>query len=518
MPYRFIASLALGVAGLATAVASSAYGQGWTTNGVSILTPSGQRYVIAGVNWYGFETRNSVAHGMWTKDYKAILNLMKVNGVNVVRLPFSNEMWESNPKPGANTISACADCKGKRARDIMALIVNYAGSIGLHVVLVNHRSNAGNSAQESGLWYTSSYPESAWIRDWLSIQEWAHGIPQTLGAPDTLVVNPTASDGFPTIMGFDLRNEPHTPSRKKYLDAATWGTGDGISPSVNPNPNAFAPACVATSTCRDWRLAAQRAGNRILGEALSRGWSYPLLFVEGISQTPTASGTPANGPYDFYWWGGNLLGVNGNAGNAGAPIVFNAGGTATSLGPPVANQLVYSAHDYGPSLFQQPWFNANTCYRTGCSSSSLADVWNRFWAHVNVLGGINPQWPGHASFPWGNTGHAAYNRAPLWVGEFGTGNDVDDLDSTGPGSQGQWFTAMVNFIQSSLQLSAQNDSGIAVQDLQWTYWAFNGNDEYGVATNDWSALANPRKEYTFLCGIQQVSVPQCGSTGPLPPP
>jgi hypothetical protein len=39
----------------------------------------------------------------------------------------------------------------------MAMIVNYAGSIGLHVILDNHRSTAGNSAQESGLWYTSAY-------------------------------------------------------------------------------------------------------------------------------------------------------------------------------------------------------------------------------------------------------------------------------------------------------------------------------------------------------------------------
>jgi endoglucanase len=509
-----LSALCIAAAGFVSPVA----GQGWTTNGTSILTPSGQRYVIAGVNWYGFETRNSVAHGMWTKDYKFILDLIKANGANVIRLPFSNEMWGSNPKPGANTISACSECKGKRARDIMALIVNYAGSIGLHIVLVNHRSNGGNSAQENGLWYTSSYPESIWIRDWLSIQEWTHGIPQTLGAPDTVIVNPIASDGFPTVIGFDLRNEPHTPARKKYLDAATWGTGDGISPSVNPNPNAFAPGCVATSTCKDWRLAAQRAGNRILGQALSRGWSYPLIFVEGVSQTPTASGTPANGPYDFYWWGGNLLGINGNAGNAGAPIVLNAGGDASSLGPPVVNQLVYSAHDYGPNLFKQPWFNSATCYASGCSPSSLADVWNKNWAHVNVAGGINPQWPGHASFPWGNTGHAAYDRAPMWVGEFGTGNTAADLDSTGAGSQGQWFTALVNFIQSSYQLTAQNDSGIPVQDLQWTYWAFNGNDSYGIVTNDWSGLANPRKEYTFLCAIQQVAVAQCGSTGALPAP
>ena len=58
-----------------------------------------------------------------------------------------------------------------------------------HKHQINHRSNAGSSAQESGLWYTAAYPEQAWIRDWVSVQEWLHGIQQTLGAPDTITVN-----------------------------------------------------------------------------------------------------------------------------------------------------------------------------------------------------------------------------------------------------------------------------------------------------------------------------------------
>jgi endoglucanase len=145
-------------------------------------------------------------------------------------------------------------------------------------------------------------------------------------------------------------------------------------------------------------------------------------------------------------------------------------------------------------------------------------VWRKFWAHVNLPGGIAPQWPGHASFPWGSTGHTAYTQAPLWVGEFGTGNTAADLDTTGAGSQGQWFTAMVNFIGSSYQLTSQNDSGVPVTDLHWTYWSVNGNDAYAILTNDWSGLANPRKELTFLCSIQQVPVAQCGSTGALPAP
>ena len=55
-------------------------------------------------------------------------------------------MWDTDPTPAPNSISACPTCKGKHSRDILALIINDAGSIGLHVILDNHRSAAGNSA------------------------------------------------------------------------------------------------------------------------------------------------------------------------------------------------------------------------------------------------------------------------------------------------------------------------------------------------------------------------------------
>src|SRR5438270_32003 len=119
---------------------------GWSTSGTQILTPAGAQYVITGVNWYGFETTANTAHGMYAKNYTTILDTIKSSGYNTVRLPFSNYMWEANPTPGANQISACPNCKGKHSRDDMALILNYAGSIGLHVILDNHRSEAGNSA------------------------------------------------------------------------------------------------------------------------------------------------------------------------------------------------------------------------------------------------------------------------------------------------------------------------------------------------------------------------------------
>src|SRR5215469_14684148 len=187
---------------------------GWSTSGTKILDPGGGNFTISGINWYGFETRGAVAHGLYNQDYTTIVNSIKQYGFNTIRIPCSNQMWQKNPVPAPNTISACNACKGKRARDILALIVNYAGSRGLHVILDNHRSEGGNSAEANGLWYvvsgSNNFPESAWIADWLSVQEWTHGFPQSL---DTIPVTYLASDRFPTVLGFDLRNEPHTPSR-----------------------------------------------------------------------------------------------------------------------------------------------------------------------------------------------------------------------------------------------------------------------------------------------------------------
>jgi endoglucanase len=513
-------------AGAAAAVVlagGAARAAGWSTSGTRILDPAGAEFLVSGINWYGFETRDGVAHGLYSKDYRYILGEIKQFGFNTVRLPFSNSMWETNPRPGRSKISACPDCAGRGARDILALIVSYAGSIGLHVILDNHRSTEGNSAEDSGLWYTPGFPESAWIRDWTSIQQWMHGIPQSLGAPDTITTAFLASDGFPTVIGFDLRNEPHSPSTRTspmYLSGATWGTGDGLNPALNPNPNPFAPACVANSTCRDWRLAAERAADTVFGAAAAIGWDLPLVFVEGIGLYPTTTGTPAAGPYDGTWWGANLLGVNGNGSNPGAPVVLNAGGTASSLGAAVTDKLVYSAHDYGPTVAKQDWFKTNTCYRSGCTGTSLADTWKKFWAYIN-LGQVNPIWPGHDAYPWGNTGHLGYAIAPIYIGEFGTGNASGDLTSAVRGSQGQWFTDLVNFIASSRNPTQTNAAGLAVTSLSFSNWSLNTEDSMALLGTNYDNLVNPAKVFTYLCAIEAgplTGAAQCGSTGALPNP
>jgi endoglucanase len=198
----------------------------------------------------------------------------------------------------------------------------------------------------------------------------------------------------PAVIGFDLRNEPHGPS--------SWGSGD--------------PAT-------DWRLAAEKAGRAILEIN-----PHALIVVEGVEMLPTP-----DGGVDRTWWGGNLKAVRD------FPVRL-----------PAAN-LLYSPHDYGPSLWQQSWFNAGTTPET------LLAVWRQYWAYLNLDMDL-----------------------PLLIGELGTGNSPADVADHTPGSQGQWFQAV-------LRLLEQRDN------LHWLYWTINADDVFALFDETYSQPANPAK-------------------------
>jgi len=393
------------------AVSGAVFAQGagyWHTSGNQIIDSGGHTVRIAGVNWYGFETTDQVVHGLWAQDYHAILNTIKRNGYNAIRLPYSNQMVERPVVPSnisfANGSGAInTDLKGLNALQVMDKIVTAAGAAGLRVILDNHRSEAGNSAEANGLWYTSAYPESAWINDWKT------------------VVNRYSSfkdaSGNPTVIAVDLRNEPHLIANGSHTGAC-W-TGDTST-----------GGCPTSNSSQNWAAAAQRAGNAVLSVN-----SRLLIMVEGIDCYKG----------DCDWWGGNLEGVSSN------PITLN-----------VANRLVYSAHDYGPNLFQQSWFNSSTSF------SSLSAVWNKFWGYIS-----------------------ANHTAPVLLGEFGTGNTASDIQSATPGSQGQWFQSLVNFLQNN-------------GSLNWTYWALNGEDSYALLDNNYDSAPQSSQKQSDLASIQSA--------------
>ncbi|WP_371566931.1 cellulase family glycosylhydrolase [Streptomyces canus] len=302
--------LPLGTAGLQSAHAAETAGAGyWHTSGRQILDKSGQPVRIAGINWFGFETSNQVVHGLWSRDYKSMIDQMKSLGYNTLRIPYSDDIFKSGTVPNSIDFSSGknADLQGLNSLGVLDKIVSYAGQDGLKVILDRHRPDSGG---QSALWYTSAVPESTWIANLKALA--------------------TRYRGQDTVVGIDLHNEPHDP--------ACWGCGD---------------------TATDWRLAAQRAGNAVLGVNPEL-----LIFVEGVQTFNGVSG----------WWGGNLMGV------AQYPVQLN-----------VANRVVYSAHDYATSVAQQSWFSDPSF------PANMPGIWDKYWGYI-----------------------FKQNIAPVWVGEFGT--------------------------------------------------------------------------------------------------
>lgn len=302
--------LPLGTAGLQSAHAAETAGAGyWHTSGRQILDESGQPVRIAGINWFGFETSNNVVHGLWSRDYKSMIDQMKSLGYNTLRIPYSDDIFKSGTVPNSIDFSSGknADLQGLNSLGVLDKIVSYAGQDGLKVILDRHRPDSGG---QSALWYTSAVPESTWIANLKALA--------------------TRYKGQDTVVGIDLHNEPHDP--------ACWGCGD---------------------TATDWRLAAQRAGNAVLGVNPDL-----LIFVEGVQTFNGVSG----------WWGGNLMGV------AQYPVQLS-----------VANRVVYSAHDYATSVAQQSWFSDPSF------PANMPGIWDKYWGYI-----------------------FKQNIAPVWVGEFGT--------------------------------------------------------------------------------------------------
>lgn len=185
--------------------------------------------------------------------------------------------------------------------------------------------------------------------------------------------------GNTTVIGADLHNEPHGP--------ATWG--DGIRST-------------------DWRLAAERAGNAI--QAVNSDW---LIVVEGVEHYAG----------NWYWWGGNLMGAEHH------PVRL--------LHP---EKLVYSAHDYGPGVAQQPWFSAPDF------PHNLSGIWHKHWAYLRME-----------------------HIAPVWLGEFGG-------RSVGADPEGIWQRTLLTFLKD--------------RRISYSYWAWNpdSGDTGGILTDDWHTV------------------------------
>lgn len=182
-----------------------------------------------------------------------------------------------------------------------------------------------------------------------------------------------------TVIGYDLKNEPH--------GQAKWDTSKAKN---------------------NWRYAATRGAKAVLKKN-----AHALVFIEGIEQF--------NG--DYSWWGANLQGVKKH------PI---------KLSKKQQKQVVYSPHDYGPTVYQQPWLQGNF-------KKDLHKYWNKNWLFIHKD-----------------------KTAPIFIGEWG------GYAKNHTGDNLKWL----KYLRSEIKRDK----------LSFTYWCFNpdSGDTGGLVNDNWT--------------------------------
>lgn len=350
--------------------------------GSRLYDMNGNEVWLTGANWFGLNCSERCPHYLWSADCDDLLREVADRGINVIRFPVSTEVlyeWQNGldgPVSGGGLQAAYnpptdqvgedgsvtkAGTWGSINKDFVEadgqthvtsekafdIILAKCKKYGIKAFIDVHSPHADNSGHVYNLWYgkeMNDHPEITVTTDmWIDTLTW--------------VADKYKNDD--TVLGFDLKNEPHGKGQEGDA-AAKW---DGSTDENN------------------WAYAATKCAESILSVN-----PHALIMVEGVEQS--LSGAQAgdywgigdrrdNSPYIGAWWGGNFRGARDN------PIVPKQG----------TSQIVYSPHDYGPSVFNQTWFDKDFNEQT-----LLDDYWYETWAYINKEE-IGPEligeWGGH---------------------------------------------------------------------------------------------------------------------------
>ncbi|MBO7394649.1 MAG: cellulase family glycosylhydrolase [Ruminococcus sp.] len=325
--------------------------------GSRLYDMNGNEVWLTGANWFGFNCNEACPHYLWSADADDCLTEIADRGINIIRFPISTELIVSWMKGKPNEVSSfscntdpaftinpdfCSD-DGKTPVDSMQvfdIMMKKCKEHGIKAFIDIHSPHTDNSGHNYNLWYgKAGVTTDVWI--------------------DSLVWLADKYKNDDTLLAFDLKNEPHGKGQEGK-DAAKW---DGSTDENN------------------WAYAATKCAEAILDVN-----PHALILVEGVEQSMSGAmegdywGMPDrrdNSPYIGAWWGGNFRGARKY------PIKPKQG----------TSQIVYSPHDYGPSVYAQTWFDKNFTEQT-----LLDDYWYETWAYINAEE-IGPEligeWGGH---------------------------------------------------------------------------------------------------------------------------
>lgn len=370
-------------------------GDDWLhTDGNKILDKDGKEVWLTGVNWFGYNTGTNTFDGLWNSELVSSVEAIADHGFNLIRVPMSAELinqWSEGEYPQANYNNAYnEELNSMNSLEIFDYFLKLAEENGLKVMPDIHSAETNASGHTVNLWCT----DKVTVKDYYHAVEWL---------ADRYKDNDT-------IIAFDLKNEPHGKPNEGDA-AAIWND---------------------SKDANNWKYVAETAAKKVLAKNPNL-----LIMVEGTEIYP--KNIKKNGDYsstnsdDYYfnWWGGNLRGVKDY------PI---------DLGK-YQDKLVYSPHDYGPTVYQQPWFEGDYTY-----NSLMKDCWKDNWFYIQED-----------------------NIAPLLIGEWGGFMTEPNLT---------WMTYMRKLIKDN--------------HVNHTFWCFNANsgDTGGLVKDDF--VTWDEEKYDFV--------------------
>ena len=359
-------------------------GDDWlTTIDSHIVDKDGKEVWLTGCNWFGYNTGTNMFDGVWNCNLKDSLKAIADRGFNVLRVPMSSELllqWKRGEYPRANYNNAYnTELNSMNSLEIFDYVLSLCEQNGMKVIIDIHTVKTDASGHNHPVWYREDMTEDDFI--------------------DSLSWTAERYKSNDTIIGYDLKNEPHGKAAEN--PHAIWNNSKDKD---------------------NWKRVAERAGNAVLDKNPNA-----LIIIEGIQIYPrdikANNFVSKDDDNDYYntWWGANLMGVKDY------PIDFGS--------PERNKQIVYSPHDYGPRVYEQPWFKGGFTYE-----SLYKDAWHDYWLYI-----------------------AEEDIAPIFVGEWGGFMEGDNL---------KW---MEYFRQL-----------IAEKHLHHTFWCFNANsgDTGGLVKDD----------------------------------
>lgn len=363
-----------------------------SVKGNKIVDSDGQEVWLTGCNWFGYNTGTNCFDGLWACDLNSSLASIADHGFNLLRIPISTELinnWADGEYPEANYNNATNSyLEGMNSLEIFDYVVGQCRANGIKIMIDIHCAVTDSMGHMKPLWTDGDISE----QDYLDSLSW--------------MAERYKNDD--TIIAYDLKNEPH--GKHNESPRAKWDDSKDAD---------------------NWKYIAEKAADAVLSKN-----ENALVMVEGIEIYPrdikkNGNFTSQNeDDYYYNWWGGNLRGVADNPVDLGKH----------------QDKLVYSPHDYGPAVYEQPWFEGGYTF-----DSLYEDCWYDNWFYIQEK-----------------------NIAPLLIGEWG----------------GYMTEPNVTWMTYLRQLISENK-------INHTFWCFNANsgDTGGLVKDDFMTWDTEKYEF-----------------------